>query len=356
MATANLTAVLYKANDLRLENRPVPDPKEHEVLLEMGCVGICGSDVHYFINGANGEKVVKAPIVMGHEASGTVAKVGKNVKHLKVGDRVAIEPGIPCKICDYCKQGRYNLCAEINFCSSPPCNGNLCQYYTHSADFCYRLPDHVSMEEGALLEPLSVGVHACRRADVKLGSTVLVTGAGPIGLVSMLSAKAMGATKVIITDLVQKRLDLAKSLGADHTLLLINLDEKAIVGQIHQLLGKEPDKSIECSGAESSIRIAIQSTKSGGVVVMVGVGKPNVTVPLMNALVREVDIRGVHRYANCYPLALELTASGKVDVKKLITHNFSLEETHAALETAKSGSGVKIMIHCKRKKISESAS
>ncbi|XP_065349064.1 sorbitol dehydrogenase-like [Cloeon dipterum] len=349
--TTNLTAVLHKIDDLRLEDRAIPEPQDHEVLLEMGSVGICGSDVHYLVRGAIGDFVVKAPMIMGHEASGTVAKVGKNVKNLKVGDRVAIEPGVPCKACEYCKHGRYNLCADIIFCATPPCHGNLCQYYTHAADFCFKLPDHVSLPEGALLEPLSVGVHACRRADVRLGSTVLVTGAGPIGLVSLLSAKAMGATNVIITDIMQNRLDLAKELGADHTILLDkDSDETAIVKKIHALLGKEPDKTIECSGAESSIRIAIQATKSGGVVVIVGMGKPNVTIPLVNALVREVDIRGVFRYANCYPLALEMIASGKVDVKKLITHNYTLEQTLEAFENAKTGAGgaVKIMIHCKK--------
>ncbi|KAF4529174.1 hypothetical protein B566_EDAN016398 [Ephemera danica] len=315
-ATENLTAVLYKINDLRLEKRSVPEPRDDEVLLEMGSVGICGSDVHYLVHGCIGHFVVKAPMVIGHEASGTVIKTGKKVKNLKPGDRVAIEPGVPCRMCDFCKEGRYNLCDDVVFCATPPWDGNLCQYYTHAADFCFKLPDHVSLEEGALLEPLSVGVHACRRANVVLGSTVLITGAGPIGLVTLLSAKAMGATQVLITDLMPNRLELAKKMGADHTLQLNrDDDDKEIVKKIHALLGKHPDKSVDCSGAELSVRIAIQATKSGGTVVIVGHGPADVSVPLVNACAREVDIRG------------------------LITHNFTLEETLEAFETAKTGAG-----------------
>ncbi|KAG8233802.1 hypothetical protein J437_LFUL008022 [Ladona fulva] len=349
----NLTAILYKVNDLRLENRPIPEPKDDEVLLEMHCVGICGSDVHYLVRGAIGDFVVKEPMIMGHEASGVVKKLGKNVTNLKPGDRVAIEPGVPCRKCDFCKGGKYNLCPDIIFCATPPCHGNLARYYTHAADFCFKLPDHVSMEEGALLEPLSVGVHACRQANVTLGSTILVTGAGPIGLVSVIAAKAMGASKVIITDMVPYRLELAKSIGADGVLLIEKNDsEKALVEKVTSAFGGSPTVCIECSGAESCIRLSILAVKSGGTIVLVGLGPPEVKVPLVNACTREVEIKGVFRYANDYPLALELVASGKVDVKKLITHNYKLEETLQAYETAKTGQGnpVKVMIHCNKGK------
>lgn len=184
----------------------------------MDKVGICGSDVHYWVNGRIGDFVVTKPMVLGHEAAGVVQEVGKGVTHLKagcisyafcknliliflfiLGDRVAIEPGVPCRTCDYCKGGRYNLCLEMAFCATPPFDGNLARFYTHAADFCYKLPDHMTMEEGALLEPLSVAVHACRRAGVTIGQKILICGAGPIGLVCLLTAKAMGASTVIIT-------------------------------------------------------------------------------------------------------------------------------------------------------------
>jgi len=345
----NLTAILYKQGDLRLENRPIPEPQDDEVLLRMSAVGICGSDVHYLVNGRIGDFIVKAPMIIGHEAAGVVAKCGKNVKNLKIGDRVAVEPGVPCRHCEQCKTGKYNLCPDVIFCATPPVHGNLSRYYTHAADYCYKLPDHVSLEEGALLEPLSVGVQACRRAGVTLGSTVLVCGAGPIGLVSLLVARSMGAGKVIVVDLVQGRLDVAKELGAD---FVIKIDTKADVSvtaaEVEKLLGEKPNITIECSGAESSIKLAINATRSGGCVLLVGLGPPEVKVPLVDAAVREVDIRGVFRYANCYPAALALVASGKVNVKRLITHNYKLEETLEAFETARTGAGgaIKVMIHC----------
>jgi len=288
--------------------------------------------------------------VLGHEAAGIVEKVGKNVKNLKAGDRVAIEPGVPCRMCDHCKKGRYNLCPDVVFCATPPYDGNLCRYYTHAADFCFKLPDHVSLEEGALLEPLSVGVHACTRAGVTLGTTVLVTGAGPIGLVSLLVAKSMGASKVIVTDLVEGRLEVAKSLGADFTLKVNPSDDPAQLAQKIKgfLDGELVDVTIECTGAESSLKLAISGTKSGGVAVVVGMGPATVNIPIVDALVREVDIRGIFRYVNCYPKALALVASGKVDVKRLITHHFKLEETLQAFETSRTGAGgaIKVMIHC----------
>ncbi|XP_011175457.1 sorbitol dehydrogenase [Solenopsis invicta] len=350
MAKDNLTAILYGINDLRLENTSIEEPEDNEVLLEMGCVGICGSDVHYLVDGRIGDFIVKKPMIIGHESSGTVAKLGKNVKNLKIGDRVAIEPGVPCRMCTFCKEGRYNLCKDIVFCATPPVHGSLRRFYKHAADFCFKLPDHVSLEEGALLEPLSVAVHACKRGEIGIDSKVLILGAGPIGLVTLLVAKAMGASKVVITDIVESRLNIAKKLGADDTYLVRkDRSEKDTVVDIHTIFEGEPNRTIDASGAQASIRLAILVTKSGGTVVLVGLGAPEVQVPLISALIREVDIRGVFRYVNDYSDALELVASGKVNVKPLITHNFKIEETKQAFETSRTGAGgaIKVMIHCK---------
>jgi len=350
MAKDNLSAVLYGINDLRLENTSIEEPGENEVLLEMGCVGICGSDVHYLVNGRIGDFILTTPMIIGHESSGTVAKLGKNVKNLKVGDRVAIEPGVPCRVCTYCKEGRYNLCKDIVFCATPPVHGSLRRFYKHAADFCFKLPDHMSLEEGALLEPLSVGVHSCKRGKIGIDSKVLILGAGPIGLVTLLVAKAMGASKVVIADLVESRLNVAKKLGADNTYLVQkNRSEKDTVADIHAIFEGEPNRTIDASGAQASIRLAILATQSGGIVVLVGLGAPEVQIPLVNALTREVDIRGVFRYVNDYDDALKLVASGKVNVKPLITHNYKLEETKQAFETSRTGAGgaIKVMIHCK---------
>jgi len=352
MEKDNLTAVLHGIEDLRLEQRPIPTIMDDEVLIEMDCVGICGSDIHYMTNGHIGNFVVKKPMVIGHEASGIVVKLGTKVKNLCVGDRVAIEPGVPCRLCEFCKCGKYNLCPDMKFCATPPYDGNLTRYYKHAADFCFKLPDHVTMEEGALLEPLSVGVHACRRAEVGLGSIVLILGAGPIGLVTLLTAKAMGATQIIITDLAQHRLDVAKQFGATHTLLVQkDINEIDCANQIHNLLGCQPDKTIDCCGAESTTKLAIYATKSGGVCVIVGMGKIETTLPLINALSREVDIKGVFRYCNDYEAALALVSSGKIDVKPLITHHFDITETKLAFETSKYGyqNAIKVMIHVQPK-------
>jgi len=345
----NLSAVLYKANDLRMEQRPIPQPGANEVLLAMHSVGICGSDVHYLTEGRCATFVVKAPMVLGHESSARVVKCGSGVTHLKPGDRVAIEPGVPCRLCDFCKQGRYNLCPQMSFCATPPVDGTLARFYVHAADFCYKLPDHVTFEEGALLEPLSVAVHACRRAGVSIGHTVLICGAGPIGLVNLMTAKAMGAAKILITDIDEKRLAAAKEVGADETLLISKHNSPVqLASLVHEKLGTEPDISIECSGAESSIQLAIYATKSGGRVQLVGMGADEVKLPVANALVREVDIRGIFRYANCYPTALSLVASGQVNVKPLVTHRFALEDSVKAFETARTGAdnAIKVMIQC----------
>lgn len=234
------------------------------------------------------------------------------------------------------------------FCATPPYDGNLTRFYAHAADFCYKLPDHMTMEEGALLEPLAVGVHACRRANVQVGSEVLILGAGPIGLVTLLTAKAMGATNITITDRVAHRLEVAKSMGAHHTVLAENMTEAETVKHIHQIMGSAPDKTIDCSGAEATARLAILVTRSGGVVVLVGMGGAEAKLPLVNGLVREVDIRGVFRYCNDYPAALALVASGAVNVKPLITHHFDITETAEAFNTSRHGLGnaIKVVIHC----------
>nr|AZL95671.1 sorbitol dehydrogenase [Antheraea pernyi] len=346
MAKDNLTALLYKPKDLQLVQTPIPEIDDDEVLLKMDCVGICGSDVHYWQTGACGSFVMKEPMIMGHEASGVVAKIGPKVKNLKVGDRVAIEPGVPCRYCEFCKSGRYHLCPDMRFCATPPIHGNLVRYYKHAADFCFKLPDHVSMEEGALLEPLAVGIHACNRGGVTAGHVVLVLGAGPIGLLTMLTAKAFGASKVLITDILQSRLDFARELGADHTLLVTRESNEAdLVMKIHELLGGHPDVSFDASGAQATVRLSLLATKSGGVTVLVGMGAPEQTVPLGGAVSREVDIRGLFRYVNDYPTALALVASGKINVKPLVTHHFGIEESLEAYEVARQGAGIKVMIH-----------
>lgn len=316
----------------------------------MDCVGICGSDVHYLVHGRIGGFIVRSPMIIGHESSGVVVKKGSKVSNLEIGDRVACEPGVSCRYCDFCKSGKYNLCKEMKFCATPPVDGNLTKFYAHAADFCFKIPDHVSMEEAALLEPLSVGVHACRRAGVGIDSVVLVLGAGPIGLATLLTSKAMGA-KVIITDLVQNRLDVAKELGADFTILVGKDEPEAdLVKRVQCVAGEEPDKTIDCGGFEATIRLGMMATKSGGCLVIVGCGPPEVKLPMVYSCTREVDIRGVFRYsAGDYKSALAMVASGTVNVKRLVTHHFDITETVEAFRVSRYGvdGAIKVMIHCK---------
>ncbi|XP_068266238.1 sorbitol dehydrogenase isoform X2 [Nyctibius grandis] len=327
----NLAVVVHRAGDLRLENRPIPEPGPNEVLLRMHSVGICGSDVHYWQHGQIGDFVVKDPMVLGHEASGTVVKVGSGVTHLKPGDRVAIEPGVPREMDEFCKTGRYNLSPTIFFCATPPDDGNLCRYYKHSASYCYKLPDNVTFEEGALIEPLSVGIHACKRAGVTLGSKVFVSGSGPIGLVNVIVAKMMGAAAVVITDF---------------TIQVKNETPQEVASKVESLLGCMPEITVECTGVQACIQAGIYATRSGGTLVLVGLGPDMVTVPIVNAAVREVDIRGIFRYCNTWPVAIALLASKRINVKPLVTHRFPLEKALEAFETTKRGEGVKVMLKC----------
>ncbi|OCT89498.1 hypothetical protein XELAEV_18018119mg [Xenopus laevis] len=320
----NLSVVVHGIGDLRLENRPVPEPGPNEVLLKMHSVGICGSDVHYWQHGRIGDFIVKKPMVLGHEASGTVVKVGASVSHLKPGDRVAIEPGVPRETDEFCKMGRYNLSPTIFFCATPPDDGNLCRYYTHNANFCYKLPDNVTFEEGALIEPLSVGIHACRRAGVTLGSRVFICGA----------------------DLSLSRLEKAKELGADFVVQVATEPPEVIARKVEELLGTMPEITIECTGAESCIQAGIYATRSGGTLILVGLGPAMVNVPIVNAAVREVDIRGIFRYCNTWPMAISMLSSKRVNVAPLVTHRFPLEKAVEAFETTKKGVGVKVMLKC----------
>ncbi|KAL4239697.1 hypothetical protein ACF0H5_000501 [Mactra antiquata] len=348
MSDINTAAVLHGPLDVRFENIKIPDLGENDVLLRMGSVGICGSDLKYWKLGKCGRFTIETPMVMGHEAAGTVVKLGTKVKNLKIGDRVAIEPGVPCRMCDLCKTGKYNLCKDIFFCATPPDDGNMCQFYKHPADFCFKLPDNMSLDDGAMLEPLAVAVYSCKRGQVQPGSRVLICGAGPVGILAMQVAKNMGAASVLLTDIDDHRLSTAKTMGADYILKVNTDDPKLLAEQITTIMGEEPNVSIECSGVDFSFRTAIHATYPGGSIVMVGRGSFDVTIPYTIAATKEVDIKGIFRYANCYPAALAYVSSGVIDVKSLISHHFSVSEVVKAFETASTPQckAIKVMIHC----------
>jgi len=351
MSKGNKVAVV-KESTLRkfhFENRDVPKPKPRNVLLKIHTVGICGSDVHYWAHGRCGPFVMKSPIVLGHECSGIVVEVGQGVKNLKPGDRVAIEPGVPCQTCIYCRSGRYNLCPDVVFLATPPYDGSLATYIEHPATFCYKMPEHMSFEEGALLEPLSVGVQACRLSHVQAGSHVLITGAGPVGLVSLLVAKASGATKVIVVDLLENRLAVAKKIGADAVFVSTDPDILQKIAEHAPIT-----QTLECSGSDAALTLAIRATSPGGKIMSIGRGvKPTQNIPLFEAADKEIDICGSFRYHDTYPTALELVASGKVNVKPLVTHHFSLDQCQQAFETAEGGKdgAIKVTIRVQESKL-----
>jgi L-iditol 2-dehydrogenase len=346
-------AVLFTEKDMRLVSdraRPA-NPGIGQVLVRMTRVGICGSDVEYWQHGRIGDFVLRAPMVIGHESAGVVVAVGPGVLGLSLGDRVALEPGVPCRACDQCRTGVYNLCPRMQFFATPPVDGSLCDLVLHPADFCFKLPDTVSDDGGAMCEPLSVGVHACERANVGAGSTVLVLGAGPIGLVCMLVARAIGARRVVMTDVRPERLAFALTVGASAT-VLVSRNEAENIAAVKAAVGGDNadalfDSAIECSGFESSMRTALAATRSGGTVCCVGLHDPVMNLPLMDANVREVDIRGIFRYRNTYRKCIALLETGNIDIKPLITHRFkfdSQENLIAGFEMARTGKdAIKVM-------------
>eukprot|EP01018_Ginkgo_biloba_P011939 Gb_04942 [translate_table: standard] len=345
-----MAAWLYGINDLRIESFKLPSVGPHDVRVRMKAVGICGSDVHYLKTLRCADFIVKEPMVIGHECAGIIDEVGSDVKHLVVGDRVALEPGVSCWRCRLCKEGYYNLCEEMKFFATPPVHGSLANQIVHPADLCFKLPDNVSLEEGAMCEPLSVGVHACRRASAGVETNILVMGAGPIGLVTMLSARAFGAPRIIIADVDEQRLSMAKKLGADDCILVSTnaQDIEEEVTRIQNAMGADINVTFDCAGFAKTMSTALKATCAGGKVCLVGMGHNEMTVPLTPAAAREVDVVGVFRYRNTWPLCIEFLRSGKVDVKPLITHRFgfSQKEVEEAFETsARGGNAIKVMFN-----------
>jgi len=344
MADTMKAVVLHKAGDLRLEEVPCPGPPAaEEVKVRVRSVGVCGSDVHYFQHGRIGDFVVEKPMLLGHECAGEVVEVGSAVSGLRPGDRVAMEPGIPCRKCPLCKQGRYNLCPEVRFWATPPIDGSLAEYVLHPADFCYLLPEGMSTAEGAMMEPLAVGVHACNLAGIRGGDSVAVLGAGPIGLLAMQAALAQGATTAIAADISPARLEVARSLGATH---IISPQKEDAAERIMQATnGRGVDVVLECSGAAQAISQAADFLRRGGSIVWIGMPHP-VVVPLdlVKIEVKEARTCGVFRYANAYHRAIELAAAGRIKLAPLISAHYSLEDAVEAVKECASGAAERLKV------------
>ena len=324
-------AIMTGIGEMAFEERDIPKAKDDEVLVKLEYVGICGSDMHYYETGAIGDYVVKPPFVLGHEPGGTVVEVGKDVKHLKVGDRVALEPGKTCGHCQFCKEGKYNLCPDVVFFATPPVDGVFQEYVAHEADLCFKLPDNVSTLEGALIEPLAVGFHAAIQGDAHLGQKAVVMGSGCIGLVSMMALKARGVSEVYVVDVMDKRLEKAMELGAT---AVINGAKEDVAERIRQLTnGDGVDLAIETAGTEITTRQAIQVVKKGATIVLVGYSKTGeMTLPMSIALDKELTFKTVFRYRHIYPMAIDAVASGKVNLKGIVTNEFTLDEVPKAMD------------------------
>lgn len=324
-------AVMNGVGKMGFVERDIPVPKDNEVLVKLEFVGVCGSDLHFYEMGCIGDIKVEPPFVLGHEPGGVVVEVGKDVTNLKVGDRVALEPGKTCGHCEFCKSGRYNLCPDVEFFATPPYDGVFQEYAAHEAELCFKLPDNVSTMEGALIEPLAVGFHAARQGDAHAGQTAVVLGSGCIGLVSMMALKALGVSKVYVSDVMQKRLDKAMELGATG---VIHAGQEDTVKRVLKLTGgKGADVIIETAGTEITSQQAVFMAKKGANIVLVGYGKTGyINMPISLALDKELTFKTVFRYRNIYPMAIEAVAEGKINLNGIVTNIFDFDDIQNAMD------------------------
>jgi len=349
----NISFILQSVGQVSFDHRPIPEISEDEVLIEVKKTGICGSDVHYLVHGRIGDFAVDSPMVLGHESSGVVSKVGSGVRNVKPGDRVAMEPGVFCRRCNACRTGRYQLCPDMAFAATPPYNGTLARYYRLPEDLVYVLPENLSLEDGAMMEPLSVGVHSVfTQAKLQPAQSIVVFGCGPVGLLCMAVAKAIGASRIIAVDIVQSRLDFAKTYVATDVFRPPQFQEgeskiaysQRSAGLLRTNLGVEDrgskaiDVVIDASGAEVSIQTGILIAKVGGTFVQVGMGQPEVVVPITTLLSKELVFKGSFRYGpGDYRLALALITQQKVDLRPLVTHRFRFEDAATAFDVTRKG-------------------
>ena len=303
-----------------------------DVRIKTHTVGICGSDVHYYTHGKIGHFVVDAPMVLGHEASGTVVEVGSEVGHLKPGDRVCMEPGIPDPTSRAAKLGIYNVDPAVVFWATPPVHGCLTPEVVHPAAFTYKLPDSVSFAEGAMVEPFAIGMQAALRARIQPGDIAVVTGAGPIGMMVALAALAGGCARVIVADLAQPKLDI---IGAYQGIRTVNIRDRALADAVAEATdGWGADVVFECSGAAPAILGLPALARPGGAIVLVGMPVDPVPVDIVGLQAKELRIETVFRYANVYDRAIALIASGKVDLKPLISATIPFEDSIAGFDRA----------------------
>ncbi|WP_206489753.1 NAD(P)-dependent alcohol dehydrogenase [Rhodococcus sp. KRD162] len=327
-------SVLTRAHEIHTEDRPVPTPAHDEVLVQVTAVGVCGSDAHYYREGRIGDYVVDGPLVLGHEAAGVVVAVGSGVSETRIGQRVSIEPQRPDPTSAQSRAGRYNLCPAMEFFATPPIDGALAEYVLIQSTFAHEVPDTITDEAAALFEPLSVGIASAQKAAISPGSSVLIAGAGPVGLVTAQVARAFGATEVIVTDLDASRRANAERFGATRVLDPTTEDVRTLT----------VDAFIDASGAARAVVDGIHAVRPAGNVVLVGMGGSDYPLPISVIQNRELLLTGVFRYANTWPVARALVESGMVDLDAMVTSRFGLDRVEDALNADKLPGSIKAVV------------
>lgn len=330
-------SVLVAKGQIEVREVAVPKLDTDQVLVQMAAVGVCGSDVHYFQHGRIGEFVLESPMILGHEAAGTIVAVGAGVSPDRVGQRVAVEPQRACRACEQCRHGRYNLCPDIEFYATPPIDGAFAEYQAIQADHAFPIPDTMSFEAAALCEPLSVGIWSNQKAATGPGSRVLIAGAGPVGILIAQVARAFGAREVIVSDVAPQRREAAVRFGATRV-----IDPAA---EDIARLDLDMDAFIDASGAAAAVQAGIMAVRPAGRVVLVGMGADEVPLPVSRIQNRELLITGVFRYAHTWPLAIHLATTGQVDLDAMVTSRFGLAEVEAALAAAVEPQTLKAVVH-----------
>ncbi len=339
-------AYLTGLRQVEIREAPVPQPPgAQEVLLRVNTVGVCGSDMHYYTQGRIGPQVVEYPHVVGHETSCMISGIGKEVRDLRPGQRVAVDPLVPCGRCDQCRGGRRHTCRNQRFLGNPgQLAGALVEYLVMPADCCYPVPDSLSDDQAAIIEPLSIGLYTARLGDLAQGARAGIVGSGPIGLCTLLSIRAEVPARIYVTDLIAERLEVARACGADWT---GNPRREDVVAAVRKLEPLGLDAVFECAGEQDAIDQGLELLRPGGTLVIVGIPElDRVSFDINLARRNELRIINVRRQNECVAPAIELLASGRVDVRPLVTHHFHLEETPQAFDlvSARRDGVVKAMI------------
>lgn len=341
----SLAVVLEKQNKLSIREIELNETLGPEdVKIAIDTVGICGSDIHYYVHGKIGPFVVKAPMVLGHEAAGRVVEIGSSVENFCVGDRVCMEPGIPNMNSRASKLGIYNVDPDVEFWATPPVHGCLTSHVIHPAAFTYKLPDTVSFAEGALVEPFAIGMQSAAKAAISPGDVALVTGAGTIGIMTAIAALAGGCSKVYISDIVAKKLEIAARYDGIVTIDASKQDVAKVI--LEETSGWGADVVFECAGVGPVYKTVLSAVRPGGCVVFVGMPVDAIQFNIVSAQAKEIRMETVFRYANIFDRAISLIASDKVDLMPLISETFKFEDSIEAFDRAVEAlpSDVKIQI------------